>query len=243
MGGLAATANDAGGLARGPRAQALPLPQEDCSAELPVKPLLAWWKHHASDRPWRNVRDPYALAMAQIFDTFGDAEKVGARWRQVIDRFPTARSLAEASESEIELALVRPLALRWTASAIRSFARHAVSEFGDVPVEERHLRRVMPSPRHGPRTVQLMATGEGPLPQHAGVVRVLDRLWGLQLPGEPSWQTGSAPRAVDRLGPVSKETFLALLDLAESTCTAERPACRECPLSAACRYAGAYSYP
>ena len=66
-----------------------------------VSPLLAWYRVCKRDLPWRHDRTPYTALVAELMLQQTRVEAVRERYVQFLDRFPTAQSLAAASEDEV----------------------------------------------------------------------------------------------------------------------------------------------
>ena len=65
-----------------------------------VPPLLAWYRVCKRDLPWRHDRTPYTALVAELLLQQTRVEAVRERYVQFLGRFPTAPSLAAASEAE-----------------------------------------------------------------------------------------------------------------------------------------------
>src|SRR6266487_3875939 len=63
--------------------------------------LLAWYARHGRDLPWRKTRDPYRILVSEIMLQQTRAQAVIPYYEEFLARFPSARDLAEAEESEI----------------------------------------------------------------------------------------------------------------------------------------------
>ena len=63
--------------------------------------LLAWYHRNARTLPWRNHPDPYAVWVSEIMLQQTRVETVIPYFNQWMARFPTTKSLAEASEQDV----------------------------------------------------------------------------------------------------------------------------------------------
>src|SRR4029078_12594810 len=63
--------------------------------------VLAWWREHGRDLPWRRTRDPYALLVAEGMLQQTRLARVVDRWTAWLERWPDAASLAGATPAEV----------------------------------------------------------------------------------------------------------------------------------------------
>src|SRR5271170_3779839 len=65
------------------------------------KQLLAWFRAHQRDLPWRRSRNPYRIWVAEVMLQQTRIAAVMPYYQNFLGRFPTVQSLARAPESEI----------------------------------------------------------------------------------------------------------------------------------------------
>src|SRR3954469_25936853 len=58
--------------------------------------LLRWYAASRRDLPWRRQRDPYAIWVSEVMLQQTRVETVVPYYQRFLDRFPTARALADA---------------------------------------------------------------------------------------------------------------------------------------------------
>src|SRR3984957_18284581 len=63
--------------------------------------LLAWFRHHRRDLPWRATRDPYRIWVAEVMLQQTRIAAVIPYYHRFLGRFPTVESLAAARSSEV----------------------------------------------------------------------------------------------------------------------------------------------
>jgi A/G-specific adenine glycosylase len=168
--------------------------------------LLAWFRSHGRDLPWRRTRDPYAVLVSEVMLQQTQVERVVPRYRRWVERWPTARALAAAPVADV----IR----EWQGLG---YNRRAVNLHRAA---QRIARDGWPDdlaqlPGVGPYTaaaIRSFAFGEAVLPRDTNVLRVQDR-------------TGHV------FGP---DCGQALMDLGRTICIARVPRCRVCPLAAGC---------
>jgi A/G-specific adenine glycosylase len=196
--------------------------------------LLAWYRRHARDLPWRRRRDPYStwVSEAMLQQTRVDvATPYFERW---MERFPTVQALARADLDD---------ALRaWAGLGYYSRARnlHAaarrVADHG-MPATAAGLAELPGVGTYTAGAIASIAFGERVPAVDGNVIRVLARL--------NSWPgAASSPRlrakvdaAAARLVPARSpgDWNQALMDLGATVCTPRNPRCTECPVARHCQ--------
>jgi A/G-specific adenine glycosylase len=168
--------------------------------------LLAWFREHRRDLPWRRTRDPYAILVSEVMLQQTQVERVIPRYLEWLDRWPTAEALADASPAEVIRAW-QGLGYNRRGLNLHRAAR-AIAERG-WPKDLTELPGVGP---YTAAAIENFAFGKDALPVDTNVRRVQER-------------TGAmfSPRAVQ-----------ALMDLGATICLARVPRCDACPLAAAC---------
>lgn len=63
--------------------------------------LQRWYGDHARTLPWRETRDGYRIWLSEIILQQTRVEQGMAYYLRFVERFPTVRDLAEASEDEV----------------------------------------------------------------------------------------------------------------------------------------------
>lgn len=193
--------------------------------------LADWYASHGRRPVWRGRASRYQTAIAEVLlqkTKGGDAEPV---WAQIMSRYPTVSSLAEATEHEL-LPLLSPLGL----------GRQRTKRLLSVAAALTRGSAVLPGLGPYGSAVVALSQGEEPnaTPVDGNVARVVCRLRGLEFErGEPRKkpEVKAAVRALmdTRDSAASQlETVLGLVDLGALVCTPTRPLCRVCPLSTWC---------
>ncbi|MBA3364921.1 MAG: A/G-specific adenine glycosylase [Actinobacteria bacterium] len=168
--------------------------------------LLAWHAEKARDLPWRRTRDPYAILVSEVMLQQTQVERVIPRYRAWLERWPTARALAEASAADAIRAWqglgYNRRALNLHRAARRIAASGWPADLTDLPGVGRYTADA----------VSCFAFGEPVLPVDTNVRRVQERA-----------------------GKVFAATCAqALMDLGATVCLARIPRCDICPLATRC---------
>jgi A/G-specific adenine glycosylase len=197
--------------------------------------LLAWYRRHRRDLPWRRDRDPYRVWVAEVMLQQTTVKTVLPYYETFLRRFPDVGALAAASEEEV-VAAWSGLGYYHRARNLRRGARHLVEHHdGLFP---RTLEAALAVPGVGLYTASaILSIASGvPLPVVDGNVRrVLARLRALR---GPRWRRDGpyynlAEEVLDHESP--GDWNQALMEIGAVVCTPRRPACPACPLRSACR--------
>ena len=66
-----------------------------------IQRILSWFERNARDLPWRHSKDPYHIWVSEVMLQQTQVETVIPYYHRFLSRFPTIRSLAEASMDEV----------------------------------------------------------------------------------------------------------------------------------------------
>ncbi len=195
--------------------------------------LLAWYRRHGRDLPWRHTRDPYRILVAEVMLQQTQVERVIPRYIEFLQRFPTFESLAAATPADVIRAWA-PLGYNTRAVRLREMAAQVMEHWeGHLPSDPRELRRLKGL---GPYTIAALRSysfGQPDVPLDTNQRRVLARLAGLDTATDASLrQLGEALLPEDN----SYEWNQALMDLGATVCLARAPRCPDCPLREHCHF-------
>lgn len=168
--------------------------------------LLAWFREHGRDLPWRRTRHPYAIVVSEVMLQQTQVERVVPRFTAWLERWPTVESLAAAPLADV-LRFWQGLGYNRRAVSLHRAAQRIVSD--GWPEDLTELPGVG---RYTADAVARFALDAPVLPRDTNVRRVQER-------------TGA------RFGPASAH---ALMDLGATVCLARVPRCSVCPLAGGC---------
>src|SRR5688572_30328975 len=63
--------------------------------------LLAWYRRHGRDLPWRNTTDPYHILVSEIMLQQTQVDRVLPKYLAWIEKYPSLGALAIAPEHEV----------------------------------------------------------------------------------------------------------------------------------------------
>ena len=202
--------------------------------------LLEWYATRGRALRLRDIRDPYAVWVAETMSQQTQIARVDAALPRFLDEFPTVDSLASATPGEVIRAWAG-LGYNRRAVALSRAARVIVAEHGGrMPADPRTLERLPGVGPYTARAIAAFAYGSPVTALDTNAVRVLGRvLFGAGAGSDASRRVSRSTlqSVADRLAPASRaaEWNHALMDLGALVCR-PRPACGACPLWARCRF-------
>lgn len=200
-------------------------------------PLIAWFKKHGRDLPWRRTHDPYAILVSEIMLQQTQVATVLDYYRRWLKRFPGFAQLAAASEAEV-LAQWQGLGYYSRARNLHRAAQAVMQDHdGKMPANAAKIRIL---PGVGRYTAGAVATFAFDLPSpivDANIARVIARLLDMRLPIDSTAGQFVLWREAEALQP-RKEARLfnsALMELGALVCLPRTPKCAACPVKKSCR--------
>jgi len=199
--------------------------------------MLAWFRAHQRDLPWRRGRDPYRIWVAEVMLQQTRIAAVMPYYDRFLARFPTMQTLARASKLEV-LKLWSGLGYYKRARNLHRAAKIIVTQHkGQFP---RELEAALELPGIGAYTAAavLSIAYDVPLAVLDGnVARVLARIKGIRgdLRAPKNWRllTTVAKGLLAAQSP--GDWNQSLMELGEVVCTPQSPRCAECPVARHCR--------
>jgi len=214
--------------------------------------VLAWFSQHGRDLPWRAIRDPYRVLVAEVLAQQTQAARAAAAWPRFLERFPDVHALAAAAPAEV-LRAWQGLGYNRRALALRATAQ-AVEDRGGWPGTVEELAALPGVGPYTARAVACFALGLRVAPVDTNVARVLARSLAGTDPAEltPAARQRLADQALPpAAGPAAQRPDIpigdpdpsgrawtwssALMDVGALHCR-PRPRCDGCPLELTCRW-------
>jgi A/G-specific adenine glycosylase len=205
------------------------------SASSFIRNLLAWYRIHKRDLPWRRTHDPYKIWVSEVMLQQTTVPAVVPHYKSWLDAFPDIGDLARAPERKV-LKAWQGLGYYQRARNLHRAAKSIVQHWnGKIPGHASDLRKL---PGFGPYTtaaVLSLAYGQ-PYPViDANARRVMRRV--LRLHGEAnSGQDKTIQPVLEKIFPVRRgaEFNQALMELGALLCRSRNPRCALCPLQPHC---------
>jgi A/G-specific adenine glycosylase len=216
-----------------------PLPQTIDSSRVTWlrRHLLRWFAASGREFPWRRTSDPYALLVAEMMLRRTQAPQVVPVYIAFLTRYPSVKSLAEASFEEMEC-LVHPLGLPERARELFALGRALYEQYGGRIPDERDRLLTLPGVgEYVAGAVLSVGFHQQAWMIDANVVRVFSRFFNSPLPGEARRH----PLMIALARQYVRTTYpgpanLALLDHAALVCKHSTPLCDGCPVRSRCGF-------
>lgn len=195
--------------------------------------LLAWYRNHGRDLPWRNTMDPYAIFMSELMLQQTQVDRVIPLWEEWLRVFPTWQDLAQAKTPQLLHAWA---GLGYNRRAL--YAREAAQEIitQGIPQTEAAWRKLKGVGPYMAAALAAFISHERALVIDTNVRRVMGRVFlGHPFPA-PAEDAAIFPLLEEHTPHRGRHWDIpqALMDLASQVCTNTKPACSQCPLRELC---------
>jgi A/G-specific adenine glycosylase len=204
--------------------------------------LLAWYAQNGrKDFPWRRLRKPFAILLAEVLLQRTSAGTVANYFPKIYARLPTVEHLQAMAEGDLQDVL-KPLGLfQRRARHLKDLANDLQERFrGKVPRTYEKLTSLMGLGDYIPRAVLCFAWGQRVAVVDLNVIRIYARMFSIQPKSrEDPRRTPEIIRLAEDLLPPKeyvKKYSWALLDLGALVCKFSGPLCEQCPISAFCDF-------
>ena len=199
--------------------------------------LLAWYRQHGRDLPWRRTSDPYHILVSEIMLQQTQVDRVLPKYEEWLRKYPSLEALADAPEHEVT-ATWRPLGYNIRPRRLQTIAREAVERYGGrLPNDAETLLSFKGIGAYTAGAIRSFAFRERAAILDTNVARVLFRVFVGR--GDPKshamkrhlWSVSEA------LVPI-RDVFdfnQALMDFGATVCVARKPRCLGCPMAKGCR--------
>jgi A/G-specific adenine glycosylase len=199
--------------------------------------MLAWFRAHQRDLPWRRSRDPYRIWIAEVMLQQTRIAAVMPYYHRFLARFPTVESLARAHEPEV-LKLWSGLGYYSRARNLHRAAKIIVTQHeGQFP---RELDAALELPGIGVYTAAAVLSIAYNVPLavlDGNLARVLARIKAIRgdLRAPKNWRDLTAAAQTLLASRAPGDWNQSLMELGEVICTPQSPRCTECPAARHCR--------
>jgi A/G-specific adenine glycosylase len=217
-------------------ARALPLPAPPDRRRFRQR-LLAWYRRHGRDLPWRKTGDPYHILVSEIMLQQTQVDRVLPKYAEWLEKYPSFGALAAAPERDVSETW-RPLGYNIRPRRLQSIARETVAHYGgQLPSDEATLLSFKGIGAYTAGAIRSFAFRERAAILDTNVARVLFRVFVAK--GDP--KSHAMKRHLWTLSETlvpSRHVFdfnQALMDLGALVCVARDPKCLICTMAKSCR--------
>jgi len=198
--------------------------------------VVAHFRTHARDLPFRKTRDPYAIWVCEIMAQQTRLSVVIPYWERWLARFPTVAALAAAALDDV-LAHWAGLGYYARARALHRAAGVIVERHGGRLPEDPEALAALPG--IGPYTAGAIASiahGRRAAIVDGNVARIFARLFGIEADVLAPATKREMWRLAGELVPARSpgEFNQGLMDLGATVCRPRTPDCPACPLRRDC---------
>ncbi|SFV31808.1 A/G-specific DNA-adenine glycosylase [Thermoflavifilum thermophilum] len=200
--------------------------------------LLDWHrKENRREMPWKGIRDPYRIWLAEIILQQTRVEQGREYYERFVEAYPTLADLAAAREEEV-FRLWQGLGYYNRCRNLLHTARELMKSHGGV--FPKNYEELLSLKGIGPYTAAAIASFAFDLP-HAvvdgNVLRVLARYFALHTPIDTPAGKKYFTRLANELIPPEEPAIFnqAIMDLGATICKPQAPNCGQCPLNSFCK--------
>lgn len=191
--------------------------------------ILAWFKQHGRDLPWRKTSDAYAIVVSEIMLQQTQVDRVIPKYQAFLKQFPSWEVLAQASQAEV-VKMWHGLGYNRRAIGLHRLAK-AVIELGGLPEDPAAMREL---PGIGPYTSEAVAAfafrRKKAAPVDTNIERILKRVFDAY-----AYDKRELAELARELVPTDSWSWNhALMDFGATVCVARAPKCDICPLKDIC---------
>jgi len=198
--------------------------------------LLAWYRAHGRDLPWRNTDDPYHILVSEMMLQQTQVDRVVPKYHEWLDKYPSLAALADADAQDVAHTW-RPLGYNIRPRRLQAIARESVDRFGGaLPSDEATLLSFKGIGAYTAGALRSFAFGQRAAILDTNVARVLFRVF-VRTGDIKAHAVRKHLWAVSDVLVPRKQFFdfnQALMDFGATVCVARRPKCGACPMTKAC---------
>ena len=197
--------------------------------------LESWYNKFGRDLPWRRTKDPYLIMLSEFILQQTQVNQGMDYYLRFAEQFPTAKSLAEASEEEV-MRLWQGLGYYSRARHLHAAAKQ-IAAVGHFPQDYSFVRALPGIGDYTAAAIMSLAFGQPYAVLDGNVQRVLSRHFGISEPIDTTQGRkllrALADEMLDRQHPALYNQ--AIMDFGALQCKPTAPACDSCPLRDTCQ--------
>ncbi len=199
--------------------------------------IVAWFRKHGRDLPWRQTRDPYRVLVSEIMLQQTQVSRVEGFYHRFLAEYPDLGALAAATPSMVRESW-EGLGYYRRATNLHRLAQTVVTERdGTIPSNVDQLRALPGVGRYTAGAVASFAFEQAEPAVDTNVARVLKRAFHPRAGAtardqQKLWSTAAA--LVPRAGATAWAFNQGLMELGALVCTARQAHCPICPVKPLC---------
>jgi len=198
--------------------------------------VLAWYRAHGRDLPWRRTSDPYHILVSEVMLQQTQVDRVLPKYHEWLERYPSLEALAGAPLRDVSRTW-RPLGYNIRPKRLHAIARQAVASHGGrLPDDATTLLSFKGIGAYTAGAIRSFAFHQRAAILDTNVARVLFRVF-LGRGEQKAHATTRHLWALSEALVPYRHVFdynQALMDMGATVCTARKPKCAACPLRRQC---------
>ena len=199
--------------------------------------IVAWFRAHGRDLPWRRTRDPYRILVSEFMLQQTQVSRVETFYQRFLEQYPDLGALAAATPAMVRESW-EGLGYYRRADNLHRLARTVVSDLGGaLPREPERLRALPGVGRYTAGAVATFAFEAAEPAVDTNVARVITRAFHPRATKAAKdqrrvWATAEA--LLPKPGPTAWAFNQGLMELGAVICTARQAHCERCPVRRVC---------
>jgi A/G-specific adenine glycosylase len=199
--------------------------------------LIAWFRRHGRDLPWRRTRDPYRVLVSEFMLQQTQVSRVELFYDRFLAEYPTIEELATANPARVRESW-EGLGYYRRAANLHRLAQAVVADHGGVVPADLELLEGLPGVGRYTAGAVASFAYQRPVPTvDTNIARVIRRAFHPRRARNPNdkliWQT--AATLLPRRGATAWAFNQGIMELGAMVCTARIAKCGECPVKSHCK--------
>jgi A/G-specific adenine glycosylase len=198
--------------------------------------LLPWYRAQGRPLPWRKTHDPYHIWLSEVILQQTRVEQGRGYWERFVERWPTVKDLAEATEDEV-LKQWQGLGYYSRARNLLTAARQVMNEHdGQFPRSHAALLTLKGVGDYTAAAIASICFNGPDAVVDGNVYRVLSRVFGIDTPIDSTEGRKRFKELAQHLLDIRHpgDHNQAVMELGAMVCTPKNYACMLCPLQPQC---------
>lgn len=199
------------------------------SSQLFQSTLLSWGINNIQVFPWRYIDDPYKILTSEFMLQRTNAYQVIPIYEKFVSVFPSLLEFSHANHEYIHQILY-PLGLVWRIENMESTLIKIAEEFGYIPLNYSELASFHGIGQYIAGATICFSLNKPFVLIDANVVRVVGRVFGLDLRGEARRRKSMVAKVASLVEKTSpRDYYYSIIDLSHILCKPQNPLCLFCP--------------
>lgn len=192
--------------------------------------LLEWGRNNTRKYPWRWIDDPYRILMSEFMLHRTQTKQVVSIYDQFIEEYPTLVAFSQADEAHLR-DILKSLGLQWRIEGMLKALSQLWTQYGEVPINSEKLLSIEGIGQYIAGATVCFANNEPVTLIDTNIVRVVGRVWGLELSGEARRRKSVIEVIAGACDPeFPRDYYYSMIDFAHQVCKPRNPDCKSCPL-------------